>query len=102
MFAHRENKGNEDQINEGRHHIRKLVAHYKVNSLDYLTLCDLTRKIYRCFDLDSNDNLDKYETKQLLEVFSNEMNTLGTALNRKTFSDWFAKIDADGSEEISL
>jgi len=30
------------------------------------------------------------------------MNTLGTALNRKTFSDWFAKIDADGSEEISL
>ena len=102
MFANREVEGHREQINEGKHHVAKLVQYYKVDNLDYLTLCDLTRKIFRCFDVDNNQNLDKLETKQLLEAFSAEMNTIGTQFNRKTFQEWFAKIDADGSEEVSL
>jgi hypothetical protein len=30
------------------------------------------------------------------------MNTIGTSLNRNKFKEWFAKIDADGSDNISL
>ena len=65
-------------------------------------MCDLCRKIFRCFDFDANLNLDKFETKQFLEVFASEMNTIGTSLNRNKFKEWFAKIDADGSDNISL
>jgi len=38
----------------------------------------------------------------LLEAFSSEMNTIGTSLSKNTFRSWFAKIDADGSDNISL
>lgn len=30
------------------------------------------------------------------------MNTIGTSLSKNTFRSWFAKIDADGSDNISL
>ena len=63
MFGHRDISAYEEFITEGRHHISKLVEMYKLNKIDYLSVCDLTRKIYRCFHLDSNANLDKFETK---------------------------------------
>ncbi len=102
MYGHKDLSAYQDLIDEGRHHIRKLVQSYKLNKIDYLSLCDMTRKIYKCFDFDHNQNLDKLETKQLLEAFSSEMNMLGTTLTKNTFKEWFAKIDQDGSDSISL
>lgn len=75
---------------------------YKLSQLDYLHVCDLTRKIYRCFDLDGNANLDKFETRHLIDAFSSEMNTIGTSFNKQSFREWFAQIDASGDEMISL
>lgn len=82
MFGIKDLSAYQDQITEGRHHIYKLVQQYKLNSLDYLQVCDLTRKLYRCFDLDGNAVLGKIEMKQLLESFSNEMNTIGTSMSK--------------------
>lgn len=57
-------------VQEGTRNIRKLVDLYKLNQLDYLQVCDLCRKIHRCFDFDGNASLDKFETKQLLDAFA--------------------------------
>lgn len=92
----------ENQIEEGSHHIRKLVGLYKNNGLDYLGICDLTRKIFRCFDLSNCRELGKIEMKCLLEALSNEMNLINTNLNIQTFQKWFDQIDTDGSQNISL
>lgn len=92
----------ENQIEEGSHHIRKLVGMYKNNGLDYLAICDLTRKIFRCFDLSNCRELGKIEMKCLLEALSNEMNIINTNLNIQTFQKWFDQIDLDGSQNISL
>ncbi len=59
-----------DSLQEGTHNIRKLVELYKLNQLDYLQVCNLCRKIHRCFDFNGNGTLDKFETKQLLDVFA--------------------------------
>lgn len=67
----------------------KLVKLYKLNSLDYLQVCDLSKKVFRCFDLDGNALLDKVEAKILLQAFSNEMNTIGTSLSKDGFRKWF-------------
>jgi Ca2+-binding EF-hand superfamily protein len=89
MFGARDQSAHQEQIVDGRHHIKKLVNLYRLNQLDYLHLCDLTRKIYRCFDLDGNANLDKFETRNLMEAFSSEMNTIGTQFNKQTFKKFF-------------
>lgn len=93
----------QDQICEGRHHISKLVTAYKLNSLDYLKLCDLTRKLYKCFDLDGNASLGKIEMKQLLLAMSTEMNSLGgKQMTKSAFRKWFSEIDTDNSDAVSL
>jgi hypothetical protein len=78
MFKEGNSKAFEDQMADGRHYLSKLVEKYKINRLDYLTVCDLARKIFRCYDLNCDSNLNKHETKLWLEAFSSEMNTLTT------------------------
>ena len=73
-----------------------------MNQLDYLTVCDLARKVFKCFDLNADANLNKHETKLWLEAFSAEMNTLTTNFNLAQFRAWFSKIDEDGSGTMSL
>ena len=102
MFGHQNTAGHQEQLNEGKHYIKKLVNFYRLNKLDYLSACDFIRKIFRSFDLDGNSNLDKFETRLLMEAFSGEMNTIGTAFSRSAFREKFAQIDADGSGDLSL
>ena len=85
-----------DHIEEGDHHIEKLVNLYKSNQLDYLSICDLTRKFFRCFDLKGHASLGKVEMKQLLSCFSLQMNSLGTTMSKEGFAKWFDSIDYDG------
>lgn len=91
-----------EQLQEGSHHIQKLVQQYKLNGLDYLQVCDLTRKVFRCFDLSGNAQLGKIEMKCLLEHFTSEMNTIGTTMSKQTFQKWFESIDTDGNQNITL
>lgn len=47
-----------------------MIDMHKNNQLDYLTLCDLVRKIFRAFDFDNDGSLDKKESKALLDAFT--------------------------------
>lgn len=41
-------------------------------------MCDLSRKIFRCFDLSGNAQLGRLETKCLMDALSSHMKTLTT------------------------
>lgn len=102
MFKAGHKQAFDESIANGRRYMHKLVEKYKVNQLDYLTVCDLARKVFKCFDLNADANLNKHETKLWLEAFSAEMNTLTTNFNLSQFRAWFSKIDEDGSGTMSL
>jgi Ca2+-binding EF-hand superfamily protein len=91
-----------DQFEQGRHYIRKMVALYKSGNMDYLSLCNILRKIYNSFDFTGNACLSKLETRHLLECFSAEMNTIMTQMKNQSFKQWFEKIDTDGNQVVSL
>jgi hypothetical protein len=71
----------DENIQAGKRYLNKLVQKYRLNKLDYLGVCDLSRKIFNSFDLNGDGNLNIIETKLWLEAFSHEMNTLDTNFN---------------------
>lgn len=91
-----------DTIRKGQYYVKKLIETYKKDALDYLTLCDLTKKMYRSFNLNADGTLDKYEMRHLLEALSNEMCTISLEANVLTFKQWFQRFDADGSDQVTL
>ena len=91
-----------DTIRKGQYYVKKLIETYKKDALDYLTLCDLTKKMYRSFNLNADGTLDKYEMRHLLEALSNEMCTISLEADVLTFKQWFQRFDADGSDQVTL
>jgi len=60
-------------MQKGIKNIERLVLLNKNNQLDYLTICDLVRKIFSSFDFDSDGLLDKIEAKALVDNFLLQM-----------------------------
>jgi len=59
------------------------------------------KKIFKCFDLDGNAVLDKWEGKFFLDALTHEMNFASASMSKDKFKKWFADIDKDGSSAIS-
>ena len=55
------------QLAEGNSHIGKLLEYFNNGNLDYLKMCNVGKKIFRCFDFDGNASLDEVELKLLLQ-----------------------------------
>lgn len=89
-------------IKEGKRYCEKMVRMAKIGQLDYLTICELVKKIFKFFDLDGNAVLDKSEGKFFLDALTHEMNFASTSMSRDKFKKWFADIDEDGSGAISV
>lgn len=47
-----------DNIQKGQYYVKKLMDRYKAKNLNYLQLCDITRKVYKSFNLNGDGTLD--------------------------------------------
>ena len=74
-------------MHKGIKNIEKLVNLHKNNQLDYLTVCDLVRKILDAYDFDKDKQLDKIEYKALVDNFLTQMQLTDTSLNQDDFRE---------------
>lgn len=89
------------QMQKGIKNIDKLVLLNKNNQLDYLTVCDLVRKIYNSFDFDEDGTLDKIESKAMIDTFLQQMSQNDTSSSQEDFRDLFKKIETEiGNKHI--
>lgn len=84
-------------MQKGIKNIDRLVLLNKNNQLDYLTVCDLVRKIYNSFDFDADNMLDKIESKALVDTFIQQMSVGDTSLSQELLKDLFRKIEIESS-----
>lgn len=80
-------------MQKGLKNIERLVLLNKNNQLDYLTVCDLVRKVVEAFDFDQDQSLDKVEAKALVDNFCLQMAQTDAALKQEDFRDQFRKIE---------
>jgi hypothetical protein len=80
-------------MQKGLKNIERLVLLNKNNQLDYLTVCDLVRKVVEAFDFDQDQCLDKFEAKALVDNFCLQMAQTDAALKQEDFRDLFRKIE---------
>ena len=76
-----------DQIHKGHSNINKLVQLNKSNQLDYLAACSLVRKIYRCFDFDGDNQLDRIELQALFSNFTAAVEKQDPSLKAQALKD---------------
>lgn len=55
--------------------------------LDYLTVCDLARKIYQCFDFNCDGELDSRECSAMIDTLEREGATIGPKIQFNLLRD---------------
>lgn len=72
--------------------MNRLIILNKNNQLDYLTVCDLVKRILKCFNFNSEERFDKSELQIIVDNFIQQMHTSDTSLSCDDFKEQFKKI----------
>lgn len=70
-------------VNEGIRTIKKIVELHRIGKLNYLTVCELGKKMFKSFDFDANAILNEAEMKVFLNALTHEMNFASATMSKE-------------------